>query len=381
MIKNLKLILSSFYYNFKIRFSILYYLFFNKKIDNDLLLKEKINKRGLKWSSNSETEVFLICSINNWETDLVNSFKNYKTTYHFNWPNVTDFFKNKNEWSFFYKNLNSKLCLEFDKFYEKSKNIIVFIYASDFSISNKTILYLKRKNVLIISFCWDDLLNFRGTVKNQPVGVSKLSKIVDFNLTMSPETLPKYNYYNSVCFFWDSLPLHNKVYKKLKKIETKDFYVLFIGSSYGYRGIFIKKLIKIGIKFKCYGRGWENDYLDDSDYAKEILKAPLTLGFSFVGTTKNITTIKGRDFEVPLIGGLYLTQYSKGLNYYYNLNKDILTYLNINDCLMKINMIRDNPDLAFKIRNSGYNQAQKISSWESRIKFLDKKIKSVVNYK
>ena len=48
---------------------------------------------------------------------------------------------------------------------------------------------------------------------------------------------------------------------------------------------------------------------------------------------------------------------------------------------MKINMIRDNPDLAFKIRNSGYNQAQKISSWESRIKFLDKKIKSVVNYK
>ena len=42
---------------------------------------------------------------------------------------------------------------EFDEFYEKSKNIIVFIYASDFSISNKTILYLKRKNVLIISFC------------------------------------------------------------------------------------------------------------------------------------------------------------------------------------------------------------------------------------
>jgi len=380
MIKNLKLILSSFYYGLKIRCSILYYLCFNKKLDNDLLLKEKINKRGLKWSSNSETEVFLICSINNWEKDLVNAFKNYKTTYHFNWPNVADFFKNKNEWSFFYKNLNSKLCLDFDEFYEKSKNIIVFIYASDFSISNKTILYLKRKNVLIISFCWDDLLNFRGIVKNQPVGVSKLSKIVDFNLTMSPETLPKYNYYNSVCFFWDSLPLKNKVYKKLKKIKTKDFYVLFIGSSYGYRGVFIKKLIKKGIKFKCYGRGWEHDYLDDSDYAKEILKAPLTLGFSFVGTTKNITTIKGRDFEVPLIGGLYLTQYSKGLNYYYTLNKDILTYVNINDCLMKINMIRDNPDLAFNIRNSGYHQAQKISSWESRIKFLDKKIKSHTNY-
>lgn len=377
MIKNIKLLLSSFFQTFKIRLSIIYFNFFDKGIDNDLLLKKKINDRGLLWSKSKSTEIFLICSIYNWENDLVKAVNNYKKTFHFNWPIVKNFFKTKNEWEFFFNDLNSRLCSDFDNFYDQNKNIIVFIYASDFSISEKTIMYLKRKNVLLISFCWDDLLNFRGVVNGQPVGVSQMSKLVDFNLTMSPETISKYNFYNSVCYFWDSIKI-NVLNKKVNYSKAKDFYVLFIGSSYGNRGSFIKKLTNKGIKFKCFGKGWENDSLNDEEYKNEIRKAPLTLGFAFVGTTKTITTIKGRDFEVPLLGGLYLTQYSKGLNYYYDLGEDILVYSNFVDCLNKIKMVRDNPKIAEKIRNAGYNKARKISSWESRIKFLDTKIKSTI---
>jgi spore maturation protein CgeB len=379
LIKKLKLILSTFYQTFKIKLSINYFNFLDKGIDNDLLLTKKISDRGLLWSKSKDAEIFLICSIYNWEKDLVKAFKNYKKTYHFNWPAIKNFFKTKSEWKLFFNDLNNKLCSNFDHFYDQNKNIIVFIYASDFSISEKTLIYLKRKNVLLISFCWDDLLNFKGVVNRQPVGVSQISKIVDFNLTMSPETISKYNFYNSVCYFWDSRKI-NVVNSKINKSKIKDFYVLFIGSSYGHRGKFIQKLINKGIKLKCFGNGWENDSLNDEEYENEIRKAPLTLGFSFVGTTKTITTIKGRDFEVPLLGGLYLTQYSKGLNYYYDLGKDILTYSNFNDCLRKIKMIRDNPEIAHKIRNSGFNQARKISSWESRMKFLDNKIKSIINF-
>ena len=379
MIKKLKLILSTFYQTFKIKLSINYFNFFDKGIDNDLLLTKKISDRGLLWSKSKDAEIFLICSTYNWEKDLVKAFKNYKKTYHFNWPNIENFFKTKVEWELFFNDLNNKLCSNFDNFYDQNKNIIVFIYASDFSISEKTIMYLKRKNVLLISFCWDDLLNFKGVVNGQPVGVSQMSKTVDFNLTMAPETISKYNFYNSVCYFWDSIKI-NVVNSKIDRIKIKTFYVLFIGSSYGHRGIFIKKLINKGVKFKCFGKGWENDSLNDEEYENEIRKAPLTLGFSSVGTTKTITTIKGRDFEVPLLGGLYLTQYSEGLNYYYDLGKDILTYSNFDDCFRKIKMVRNNPEIAHKIRNSGFNQARKISSWDSRIKFLDNKIRSIINF-
>ena len=111
-----------------------------------------------------------------------------------------------------------------------------------------------------------------------------------------------------------------------------------------------------------------------------MFNAPLTLGFSAVGYTKHITTLKGRDFEIPLWGGLYITQFSQGLKEYYDIENEILVYTSFKDCIDQINFIQNNPVLAKRIRIDGYKRALKFCSWESRILFLKSQLNTFINY-
>ena len=102
----------------------------------------------------------------------------------------------------------------------------------------------------------------------------------------------------------------------------------------------------------------------------EIRRAPITIGFAGVGYTQSITTIKGRDFEVPSYGGLYLTQYSAGLERIYDIGKEVLCYSDLDDCFNKICIVRDNMKLADSIRLAGYQKALQTCTWTSRMKYL-----------
>ena len=368
----------SFYQTTVISFRNKYFKYFTfNKSSKDLLIK-KLIKRNFKWDKNKKYKSFLIFSINDWEIELLNVFTKTTDTYHFNWKNVANFFKNTQDWKNYHKQLNIRLKKEFDDFYNEEDNFLVFIYASDFSISKESINYLKRKNVLIVSFCWDDLLYFSGYTNGQPVGVSKLSKYVDLNFTLSPEAIPRYLYNNSPCFFWDSVDLNIKS-EDFSIKSSNIFYVLFVGTNYGWRSKLINLIKKNGIEVKCYGSGWPNGRISTEKLKYEIEIAPLTLGFSSVGYTKNITTIKGRDFEVPLWKGLYLTQYSKGLISYYTDGVDLFTYYK--DCINKIKFIKYNQSKSIEIRNNGYKTALNKTTWYSRIlylnNFLDEVLKSI----
>ena len=103
---------------------------------------------------------------------------------------------------------------------------------------------------------------------------------------------------------------------------------------------------------------------------EEIRNAPITLGFANVGYTRSITTIKGRDFEVPAYGGLYLTQLSSGIEKYYKIGSDVFTYKDSDDCIELIEFVRSNIDIANTIRNTGYSQCVNFCSWPSRGEFL-----------
>ena len=361
--------LKSIYQSVKVKLNLCISLLFTKNVSNKEIIKKKLLKRNFNWNVNGKSKVFAIFSINNWEEVLKDELTIFGEVHHFTWQNISDFFQTNEDWEKYMKLLNQRLITEFDKFYDSNDRIIIFLYASDFTIFKSTLEYIKRKNTFLISFCWDDLLYFKGKVNRQPIGVKKMCQVVDLNLTMSPEAIPQYKLHNSACYFWQSIEL-NINNCQLTEVEICKFYVLFIGSKYGRRSKFIENLRKQGINVICYGNGWENPPLEYDQMVHEIRKAPLTLGFSNVGYTSNITTIKGRDFEVPFFGGLYLTQYSKGIGLYYNDN-EVLTYKNFNDCLSIIRYLKNNQNIANNIREKGYKKAQKRASWASRFKYLD----------
>lgn len=362
-----------------INLNFFYFKIRTPKADQFKLVNARLKKRNFIWKKGAPIRVLAIFSINNWEYQLLEPLKSLGEVYHFSWPNINNFFKKKAEWEFAHNKINNDLIAKYNNFVSDDFNNIVFLYTSDFIVSKSTMNHFRNSNTLVISFCWDDILYFKGKINRQPVGVNQLSKLADINLTFSPETISRYNFFKSPSFFWHSIPIKLQDLPSLNYLIQNNFYVLFIGSKYGHRESFINKLIKVGIPMKCFGKGWSNGGISDEQMKEEIKLAPLTLGFSNVGYTRNITTIKGRDFEVPLYGGLYLTQYSKGLGMYYNVNKEILAYTSIADCIKLIFWVQRFPEQAKIIREAGFKKAIEKCSWDSRMIYLNNLINQCVN--
>jgi spore maturation protein CgeB len=109
-----------------------------------------------------------------------------------------------------------------------------------------------------------------------------------------------------------------------------------------------------------------------------IRKAPVTLGFSNVGYTKDITTIKGRLFEVPAYGGLLLTQNAPGLNEYFEPGKEVMIFNNMQECYEQLIFLSNNPEKANVIRNAGHNKMLYNGNWSARIAYLEKLISGLI---
>lgn len=347
--------------------------------DSAEMARSRLKDRKIIWSSNRQTKIFTMFYIHNWEEILLDELKKWAPTYHFTWTKAAHFFPTQQEWLEYREATSLRLLKEFEEFYQENCNILVFCYTSDFILSAKILEKLKRNNVIMTNFCWDDLLYFNGHFKGQTIGVKKIAKKVDFNLTMSPESIPLYQSIKTPCFFWQGKNLKTSDEIELPFSISSEFYVLFIGSKYGRRSQFIQNLQKAGIKVLCFGHGWDNGPITKDQMIQEIQKAPITIGFANVGYTWNITTIKGRDFEVPLWGGLYLTQYSKGLTNYYQPDKDLYTYNNLNECIEKIYLIKNNPTKALSVRLNGMRIAKQKCTWHSRFAYLQDLIKTLTN--
>ena len=109
------------------------------------LARQRFTNRGGHWKEGAKTKIFTILSVSNWETILLPYLDQMGEHHHFQWPNVADFFENKADWQVFHDDLNIRLLNEFNQFYEEAANIIVFIYASDFSIASASLKAMQKK--------------------------------------------------------------------------------------------------------------------------------------------------------------------------------------------------------------------------------------------
>ena len=142
--------------------------------------------------------------------------------------------------------------------------------------------------------------------------------------------------------------------------------VSFVGAKYGWRPRFIRTLHKMGVDVECFGNGWDNGPLLDEDMIKLYSRSRINLGFAGVGHSRRLMCLKGRDFEIPMAGGLYLTQDNPELSLVYDIGKEIMTYKDEKDCADKIKQLISNPDKADMIRKAGRNRALNNHSWEKR---------------
>ena len=89
--------------------------------------------------------------------------------------------------------------------------------------------------------------------------------------------------------------------------QNKDIDVSFIGAAYGQRILYIRFLIKSGIKVSVFGRGWDRyadirpywgGYLIHKEMIMVIARSKINLNFLWTSAEKERCTIKGRTLEL-----------------------------------------------------------------------------------
>jgi hypothetical protein len=186
---------------------------------------------------------------------------------------------------------------------------------------------------------------------------------VDLNLTSDPQGLAKYWAHGGLAMFHPEAA-DPQWYRPLGLPYRHN--VSFVGARYGWRPWLIDGLERRGITVECFGKGWPNGTIANEDMNALYAASRINLGFGGIGYSRSLLCLKGRDFEVPMSGALYLTQDNPELASVFDVGREILTYRGLDDCAHIIRSILQDPDRAQRIRDAGRARCVKDHSYLAR---------------
>jgi len=336
--------------------------------DNDTLVqavRQRLAKRGVHPipKPKGDLHIFIAYTLYNWESVLPKALEPFGTVTEFEWRSqgfVIDAHNNLESRAIVNQSMLQAL---YQANLEKPVDVVVG-YLTGYMADPKILQQMGEAGAVILNFSWDDKLGFRDKMYGgRWAGPAALAAAVDLNLTNAPESCMKYQAEGGLAMFWPE-GAHPDIHKPCDL--PFEFDVSFVGKKYGWRPKFIQRLRNKNIQITCFGNEWANGPLSDEKMIKLYSRSRINLGFAGIGHSKKLMCLKGRDFEVPMSGGLYLTQDNPELSLVYDVGKEIMTYRDEEDCIQKIYYLLSNPGLAAKIRAAGRNRALNDHTWEKR---------------
>ncbi len=250
---------------------------------------------------------------------------------------------------------------------EKNNPDIIFSVQLGYEIWLETWDFIRANyECKTINWCTDDSWKYKEHSRF-------LAPHFDLMVTTYEEFLPKYRIQNvntmlsawSVPIQWIQRP------KEGKKCKYK---VSFVGAAHGNRKSKIKELKRMGVKVDCFGYGWENGVVNDSEIPKIFNDSIISLNFS---NSSGENQIKARVFEVTGSGGFLLTENAKNLNKILVDNKEVSVFTDINNCAKKINYYLDNLELRDELAASGFIKTAKNYTYVNRVKNIVSTIQTI----
>ncbi len=147
-----------------------------------------------------------------------------------------------------------------------------------------------------------------------------------------------------------------------------DIPVSFVGACYGARPLLIKFLRKHGINVRVYGSDWGKYGNGYAESLCEIFnRSQINLGCGYIGHSKRLTNVKGRDFDVTGTGGgAYLTTFNSDLAQHFQIGKEILCYHSFDECLELIRYYLDRPEQCKAMAKQARERTLKEHRWLHR---------------
>lgn len=146
----------------------------------------------------------------------------------------------------------------------------------------------------------------------------------------------------------------------------------FVGAIRPTRVFYLDKLSNAGVSIIVKGAGWKEDgssVVDIMDYIDIVNQTKVNINISedLLKDNKLITQVKGRDFEVPMCGGLLVTKDSDQIREFFNPNKEIVVYKDFNDFIDKVKYYIKHTKAREKIANAGRQRALKYHTYKIRM--------------
>jgi len=242
-----------------------------------------------------------------------------------------------------------------------------------YALSSLSLNYAKIQKIPVINISMDDKLGDLWFPKN---GITRgsvgLMECVDLTLTTSPEAVNFFAGHNMASTFFPLASSPDIFYNKTTNNRAID--ILFIGNKYGIRGEIIKKLQISGLDVVCFGKGWGTKYLDTQGMASVSKSAKIIIGVGTVGYSKDVFTLKLRDFDSVMSGALYITHRNPTLDELFGEGVGIECYGDIDELKNKISYYLTHNKKRLKIAKLGQEIAVRRHTWDIRIQYLIKDI-------
>jgi spore maturation protein CgeB len=326
------------------------------------LIKSKFP--NLRPKSKGDLQILAIYHHYNWENEsLKPSLKKFGTVRHCDWCDDLNL-QEKSMDRFIKSKMNYELIKRVKSWVREDHTDVIFTYLSGEIVTPGTVNEIADIGIPMVNLCLNDKEAFVGKVDNGlSTGVRDISRYFDLCWTSTEDALKKYCVEGALPIYLPegANPEIHKPYDLKKTID-----ISFVGQCYGNRPETIRKLNDCGIRVEAFGNGWPNGPLSTEEMVKIYSRSKINLGFGGVEGHKKTYCLKGRDFEIPMSGGLYLTERHPELERFYELDEEIVAYRDFFDLVEKIQHLLSNPEKAEVIRNNGRQRALNEHTWEIR---------------
>lgn len=300
----------------------------------------------------------------NWErTALLPALETFGEVVHYDWRDRYD--HGRKEWRKGLKEEMNRDLLGFARSFMRERPVhVIFTYLSGELVTPATMRELSSLGVPIVNLSLNDKEAFTGRVRaGFAMGIRDICRSFDLCWTSTRDALEKYCVEGATPLY---LPegANPEVHRPLDVEKTFD--VSFVGQCYENRPAVIAALRDAGIRVEAFGPGWPSGPLPTEEMVRTYSRSRINLGFGGVAGHRETYCLKGRDFEVPMSGGLYLTEGHEELSPFFEVGKEIVTYRGIEDLIAKIRRLLANPGEAETIRSAGRARALREHTWEMR---------------
>ena len=260
--------------------------------------------------------------------------------------------------------MNKAIIVQIDKWMGETKADVIFTYLSGELVEPETLLAIRKHGVPLINLALNDKEYFIGKIKKgRAWGARDICRYFDLCWTSTQDAAIKYCAEGALPLY---LPegANPDIHKPFNVDKSID--VSFVGQCYGNRAEVIHELKRRGINVEAYGTGWPNGPLSAEDMVKMYSRSKINLGFGGVAGHWDTFCLKGRDFEIPMSGGFYLTEDHPELSHIFCPGEEIVTYSGMDDLIRKIHFYLSHPAQMETIRKSGYERALREHTWQGR---------------